>query len=445
MPSSNGGGSVKVGPIAMLLSLPASLLSSIAALLAMVLRSIKITLKGKNVEQLFGDTYIYPMSQEDPLVDHEILNINEKDNVCTITTGGDNVLDYLLGNPKSVIAIDCNAHQKYLLEMKMACIAALPQEETFRIFASGDAALFNERFDVIAKHLSPGAVKFWDKNRSIFKCFVRSGLAPLVLYPIWFAFWVSGVNKFVNPIFDPKGRTMTFEQQREQYEAKWVGKMNRACGMVEFVFRFFASWAAVMGVPPEQMALLPAGFLFKTLDYLFKYTDMRSNPWWSGYMMGMWTEESVHRWLMPEHYEFVRARLPRVQIHQGFLHETLEKEYPDGHVTKISLLDHMDWLPDDAVRAEWSVFKRKCSPDALIMFRSAAEYMPFKVLKELDFKVSTPIVLGETSEYAVKHRLPVDRVATYHSVHVAAIPAGVTWTNAKLRKINTSAGKMSVD
>jgi len=71
--------------------------------------------------------------------------------------------------------------------------------------------------------------------------------------------------------------------------------------------------------------------------------------------------------------------------------------------------------------------------------------MPFKVLKELDFKVSTPIVLGETSEYAVKHRLPVDRVATYHSVHVAAIPAGVTWTNAKLRKINTSAGKMSVD
>ena len=113
-----------------------------------LVRMVDATVRGREVTHLLGDDYIYNLSWEDPVVDHKVLGLEKDDVICMITTGGDNVLDYLIADPKLIITVDCNAHQNHLLELKMASMKALRREEFFKIFAKSDFELFQRRFSV---------------------------------------------------------------------------------------------------------------------------------------------------------------------------------------------------------------------------------------------------------------------------------------------------------
>jgi S-adenosylmethionine:diacylglycerol 3-amino-3-carboxypropyl transferase len=83
------------------------------------------------ISYLINYDYIYPLAWEDPRVDNEVLNINENDNILGITTGGDNILNYLVHNPNKIITCDFNCHQNYLLDMKMSAIINLSQNDYY--------------------------------------------------------------------------------------------------------------------------------------------------------------------------------------------------------------------------------------------------------------------------------------------------------------------------
>ena len=68
------------------------------------------------IQNILKYDYIYPLSWEDANVDREVLKINEEDNLICITTGGDNILNYLIDEPKEIITCDFNKHQNFLLE-----------------------------------------------------------------------------------------------------------------------------------------------------------------------------------------------------------------------------------------------------------------------------------------------------------------------------------------
>ena len=58
-------------------------------------------------------------------VDCRLLNIQKDDVILTITSAGDNILDYLLEGPRRVHAVDLNPNQNHLLELKVAAFSAL--------------------------------------------------------------------------------------------------------------------------------------------------------------------------------------------------------------------------------------------------------------------------------------------------------------------------------
>ena len=62
------------------------------------------------ISQLINYDYIYPLAWEDPRVDNEVLNINNNDVILGITTGGDNILNYLA---------TCTVSQIYLFVIKL--------------------------------------------------------------------------------------------------------------------------------------------------------------------------------------------------------------------------------------------------------------------------------------------------------------------------------------
>ena len=94
------------------------------------------------IYNLIKHSYIYNQSWEDSEVDVPTYQIKEKNNILMITTGGDNVLNYLIQNPDHIHTVDLNKHQNYLLEMKIAIIKVLSHDEAFRILAKNDYKLF---------------------------------------------------------------------------------------------------------------------------------------------------------------------------------------------------------------------------------------------------------------------------------------------------------------
>lgn len=119
----------------------------------------------------FASEYIYAFNWEDPAVDLEILKLQPDDVLVTITSAGDNILDYLSQSPvKRIHAIDLNPNQNHLLELKCACFAAgLPHDEIWKMFGEGSHPDFRSLLiHRLNPHLSSNAFQFWLSRASTF-------------------------------------------------------------------------------------------------------------------------------------------------------------------------------------------------------------------------------------------------------------------------------------
>lgn len=112
--------------------------------------------------QQFKNEYIYAFNWEDPKVDRQLLNINKDDVILTITSAGDNILDYLLETPKRVHAVDLNPNQNHLLELKVAAFTALPYTDVWQLFGDGRHPNFHDLLlTKLSPHLSSQAFQYW--------------------------------------------------------------------------------------------------------------------------------------------------------------------------------------------------------------------------------------------------------------------------------------------
>jgi betaine lipid synthase len=112
--------------------------------------------------QQFKNEYIYAFNWEDPKVDRQLLNITRDDVILTITSAGDNILDYLLEQPKRIHAVDLNPSQNHLLELKVASFTALSHEDVWMLFGEGRHPNFRELLITkLSPHLSSQAFQYW--------------------------------------------------------------------------------------------------------------------------------------------------------------------------------------------------------------------------------------------------------------------------------------------
>ena len=78
--------------------------------------------------------FIYNQIWEDPRVDAAALALGPETSLLTISSGGCNVLNYLVHRPKRIVAVDLNANHIALTRLKLAAIKHLPDYETFYNF-----------------------------------------------------------------------------------------------------------------------------------------------------------------------------------------------------------------------------------------------------------------------------------------------------------------------
>ena len=106
----------------------------------------------------------YSSSNEDSQSELRALNLTDKDSVLCITGSGARPLDLLIKRPASVVSIDNNSAQNFLLELKMRAIEMLDYSDFLRFIGISPCHERRTVYRGIRKFLSVGARMFWDSH-----------------------------------------------------------------------------------------------------------------------------------------------------------------------------------------------------------------------------------------------------------------------------------------
>lgn len=351
------------------------------------------------ISYLINYDYIYPLAWEDPRVDNEVLNINENDNILGITTGGDNILNYLVYNPNKIITCDFNCHQNYLLEMKMSAIQTLSQEEFYELFFNkNDKIWINNKLNLIQLLKTTDAKEFWLLNGdNIFKSFIYSGTCKYAKYLIKLL-----PSKLLN-IFNINFSNL--DEQIEYYDTIRPFLKN-IIKIFDFIL-FKLNFVSLFGVPSEQVDTNHSFSCMDFIDFICRNTFLKDNYFYKAYINEKLDPDNLPDYCNKENYYDIRDRLHKIKIYTCTLEECL-KNIPKNTITKASLLDHMDWMDDLEISKELSELKRVVKEDHIIIYRSFANNIPKKCL----YKITN--WSDDTFNSQLKNK---DRLGTYLSLH----------------------------
>lgn len=298
----------------------------------------KPAVKGK----MFKDV-LYANCWEDPQLDRAAMGIHEDDVVFSITSGGCNVLTFLLDDPRKVIALDVNPHQGYLLELKMAAFRMLPYGRNLEFFGvrpcSTRLGLYRER---LRPCLSGDAVRFWDGHpKSIARGIIHAGryerYMRLLRKTVVAGF---GKRRLIRRMFEADGPAAREELYREKWQGVWwkflTGVMlSRRLNALLFDKAFFTYL--------DRDCSFGRHFAAKAERALIRL-PMKENYFLSYILLGRFYGESfLPVYLRRENFQAIRDRLDRVEI----VTDSCEDYFAglgDSSISKFNFSNIFEWM-----------------------------------------------------------------------------------------------------
>ncbi|OAL39407.1 hypothetical protein AYO20_01277 [Fonsecaea nubica] len=346
--------------------------------------------------QQFGNEYIYAFNWEDPKVDHQLLKINQDDVILTITSAGDNILDYLLERPKRIHAVDLNPNQNHLLELKVAAFTALPYNDVWQLFGEGKHPDFrNLLLSRLSPHMSSQAFQYWLSKSYIFSSkggLYESGGSRHAIKLIRWLFKTFGLTAKVRTIC----KVETLNEQREM----WPQIRNLLLSWPLHKTVVSTEWWAwkAAGVPPNQHALiiddyaqrtgLPRTkklcgeaiwqYVVDTLDPVVETTQIsRENYFYYLCLQGKFSRKCHPRYLgVKAHATLSKPdAFDGLRIHTDEIMEVIARISPST-LTIAILMDSMDWFDpsdkDSAALEQIVALNKVLKLGGRVLFRSAA-------------------------------------------------------------------------
>ncbi len=364
---------------------------------------------------------IYNTCWEDPRIDRELMQIDDKSNIVVITSAGCNVLDYLLDGPASIDAVDLNPKQNALLELKLAFLKSCEYDDFFRFFGIGAC----EDYDKLYKHVRPElgreSRKFWDKKIDYFspggpkRSFYYRGAAGTAAW-IFIKCMTATRKKMRNRI-------------RDLFDCSSLDAQNEIYSEIERqIWDIALSWIvkqpvllAMLGVPRAQIRLIldghPQGILGYVKDrmrHVFTQIPSSDNYFWKVYACGAYDKVCCPNYLKEENFEYLRSNMHKIRTHTDSVSGFLKKN--PSRYSHFVLLDHQDWMAHhmpDALDEEWRLLVQNANLGTKILLRSAAfetDFIPQAALESLIFH----------NEMAERLHL-LDRVGTYGCLRFAEV------------------------
>lgn len=371
--------------------------------------------------KIHGNNLVYNTCWEDPRCDREMMEIDEESSIVMITSAGCNALDYLLDEPKIIHAIDLNARQNALLELKKVSIKNVSYETLFQLFGEGRfdqvKTLYQEK---LRSDLPPYARTYWDKN---IKKFNGKGIRKSFYF-----YGTSGVLAFLmRGYFNLRPRLK--QAVRNFFESTSLQTQTQLYASIEpLLFSKPMKWLsnrhftlALAGVPRAQRQLLisdyPGGvgaYLTDCFKHIFTQLPITENYFYSLYWKGRYDESRCPNYLKKSHFGSLQKKLDSLHTHTTSISDFLKTN--PGEYSHYVLLDHQDWLASyqvEALEEEWELILKNSRPGTKILIRSAAtkiDFFPDFVKERVDFDFDKTKVLHD-----------LDRVGTYGSVYLGIV------------------------
>ncbi|NVK34763.1 MAG: DUF3419 family protein [Rhodobacteraceae bacterium] len=347
------------------------------------------------LERLFTFAFkglVYPQIWEDPDIDLKALQLTPQSRMITIASGGCNVMSYLTADPAQIIAVDLNRAHVALGRLKLLAAKKLPNYDTFyRFFGEADEkANITAYKRFLRDELDADSRSFWEGRDIAGWGRKRITLFSRDLYHHGLLGYFIGAGHWVAKLYgvdlNDMAATSSIDEQRHYFDNVLSPLFDKR----------LVRWATSkkmslygLGIPPAQYEALVSesaendmsAVLRRRLEKLACDFSLNDNYFaWQAFTRGYAPKQQgstgpsgpLPPYLKPEHFQTIRDRVDRVEVHNRNFTEHLKSE-PDHSMDAYVLLDAQDWMTDDQLNALWSQVTRTARPGARVIFRTAAE------------------------------------------------------------------------
>lgn len=316
--------------------------------------------------QSYGNRLMFTQSWEDPACDLEWLALSGGETLFAITSGGDNVLEFLLTDPARIISVDINPLQSHLVELKMAAFRTLSHPQMLNILGVRHDTDPKQLYARLREGLSEAARSYWDAHQNS----LSKGLLTQGGFERYFAILRSALRLVVgrqrlNTLFSlrPDEQPAFFEKQWNT--RRWRTFLRVVCSRWFLGNRLDPSWFE------HAEGISSWGDHFGELArHAIVNIPARSNYFLAQILLGYYlSEDLVPRYLQAQHFETIRARLNRVELVSADVGLALQ-ELREQSVDAFALSNVFEYSPARLFSASTDQIARVARPGARLTLRN---------------------------------------------------------------------------
>lgn len=317
-------------------------------------------------ESPYGGRLMFTQSWEDPACDIHWLGIEAGSTLFAITSGGDNVLEFLLEDPGRIVSVDINPLQGHLVELKMAAFRELSHPEMLNLLGVRADLDPLELYRRVRDGLGEPSRGYWDQQQAL----LQRGLLTAGGFERYFATLRGILRVLIGRRKLERLFTLAPEEQEAFFERQWNTLRWRSflkigCSKWFLGNRLDPGWFAHSDGPTSY------GDHFGGLArHAISGIPARTNYFLAQIFLGRYVSESlVPRYLAPEHFETIRSRLDRIELITADVGEALNA-LADDSVDAFALSNVFEYSPPSLFADCKDEIVRVARPGAAITLRN---------------------------------------------------------------------------
>jgi S-adenosylmethionine-diacylglycerol 3-amino-3-carboxypropyl transferase len=365
----------------------------------------------KEKDQVSLFKLVFTHNWEDPESDHRALKIKNNDAVMAITSGGCNVLGFLLYDPAVIYSIDINPTQSWLLELK---IAAIKQFDFNDFIGFAGLKENNNRLQLYQKlklSLSKGALAFWNSHEKIIqRGFIMNGK---------YEGFIKLAGKFIKLLQGKKRVQGLFKEKSKAEQEIYFDKVwdtKRFHYMFKILFN--KPMLAKRGLVADYFHFDDGSKSFAESFYnrakkAFRNIPIKGNYFVSLYLTGRYNNEyEVPAYLKEQNFEIIKSRIGRIQHFTDEAQHWIDSR-PDTCIDCFALSNICELMSDKDTNRLFTSVYRTARNGARVIFRN------LMIPREVPVELSGKIVKDELLS---RHIFENDRSFVYGKVSAYNIP-----------------------
>jgi S-adenosylmethionine-diacylglycerol 3-amino-3-carboxypropyl transferase len=305
---------------------------------------------------------------EDPRMDIEALAPGPGKVLVSVTSGGCNTLCLALRRPERVIAVDLNAAQNHLLELKIAGARIHSHTRYLELLGVSGSARRPLLYVACRPLLTPQARRFWDAHEAwIERGVLRVGRYERYLEAFRRLLVLLQGRERIARLFQSR----SLEERRRFYEAEWDRRVWR------LFFRVFFSRTVLgrAGLDPGFFAYVQGvggfGEHFRSrVRHALVDLPTEDNYFLAQICLGRYLNQSaMPDYLLAENFEHLREAADRIEIVTGEI-EPFLRSLPARSVDGFHLSNIFEWFSPEAFERTLREIHRVARPAARLCYRN---------------------------------------------------------------------------